>query len=84
MARHRSKARVHLSDFAPTNAIDRRPHIVKNTPLGNAPSVAFPTVLCTAGTLGYSAQHPERLSQRVEQHLVGLERICPHDKRPAV
>ena len=66
MARHRSKARVHLSDFAPANAINRRPHIVKNTPLGN------------------TAQHSERFRQRVEEHLVGLERVGPNNERPAV
>jgi hypothetical protein len=66
MARHSGKARVDLSDLAPANAIDRRPHIVKNTPLGN------------------TAQHPERFSKRVEQHLVGLKRICPNNERPAV
>ena len=32
----------------------------------------------------HSAQHPERLGQRVEQHLVGLERIGSHDERSAV
>ena len=32
----------------------------------------------------YPAQHPERLGQRVKQHLVGLERIGPYDERPAV
>ena len=31
-----------------------------------------------------SAQHSERLGQRVEQHLVGLERVGSHDEGPAV
>ena len=66
MACHSGKARIDLSDFAPANAIDRRPHIIKNTPLGN------------------TAQHPERLSKGVEQHLVGLKWICPNNERPAV
>jgi len=32
----------------------------------------------------YAAQHPERLSQRVEQHLVGPERIGPNGEGTAV
>ncbi len=32
----------------------------------------------------HSTQHAERLGQRVEQHLMGLERIGPYDKCPAV
>jgi hypothetical protein len=27
--------------------------------------------------LGHTAQHPERLGQRIEQHLVGLEHDMP-------
>ena len=34
--------------------------------------------------LRHAAQHPERLGQGIEQHLVGLEQIGPHDERPAV
>ena len=34
--------------------------------------------------LGNAAKHTERLGQRVEQHLVGLQRISPHDERLAV
>ena len=32
----------------------------------------------------HPAQNPERLGHRVEQHLVGLQQIGPHDERPAV
>jgi len=34
--------------------------------------------------LGDAAQHPERLSQRVEQHLVGLQQIGPNGQHPAM
>ena len=30
------------------------------------------------------AQDPERLGHGIEQHLVGLEKVCPHDEGPAV
>jgi hypothetical protein len=33
---------------------------------------------------GDAAQNPERMGHRVEQHLVGLQWICPNDERPAV
>lgn len=35
-------------------------------------------------TVRNTAQNPERLRQRIEQHLMGLQRISPDDKGLAV
>ena len=55
---------------------------LSSRPLSSDQWRTIPAVIDTAP--GNAAEHAERMTVGVEQHLVGLRRVSPHQERPAV